>query len=127
MKQKLKKILLVDDDEDVRSLVQLALEVVGSFTVQICSSGSEALFVAEAFEPDLILLDVMMPDMDGPTTLQEMRKLPILAKKPVFFLTAKSSTADMAALRKMGAADVIAKPFEPMTLAATIEDMWNRI
>lgn len=127
MKRTLEKILLVDDDVDIQGIVRLALEVVGDFTVRACSSGPEALSVAETFEPDLILLDVLMPKMDGPTTLKELRKLRKLRKTPVFFLTAMSDAADIGALKKLGAQDVIPKPIDPMTLSKTLTDMWNHI
>ena len=86
----LTRILYVEDDADIQSVTKIALELVGGFTLLTCSSGREALSPAtNRFDPDLLLLDVMMPDMDGPTTLKHLREQPDLAKKPVIFMTAK--------------------------------------
>ncbi len=104
----------------------MALELAGGFTVEVCSSGPEALERAPGFAPQLFLLDVMMPGMDGPTTLAELRQLPQLAATPVIFMTAKVQPAKVAQYRELGAIDVIAKPFDPMKLADTIREMWAR-
>jgi len=120
----LQKILFVEDDPDIQMVAQLALEAVGGYTVQMCSSGKEALAVAEQFAPDLILLDVMMPGMDGPTTLMELRKKPSLTQTPVVFMTARVQRHEIEQYLAMGAADVISKPFDPMTLSAQVADIW---
>jgi CheY-like chemotaxis protein len=120
----LQKILFVEDDPDIQMVAQLALEAVGGYTVQMCSSGKEALAVAEQFAPDLILLDVMMPGMDGPTTLMELRKKPSLTHTPVVFMTARVQRHEIEQYLAMGAADVISKPFDPMTLSAQVADIW---
>jgi len=120
----LQKILFVEDDPDIQMVAQLALEAVGGYTVQMCSSGKEALAVAEQFAPDLILLDVMMPGMDGPTTLIELRKKPSLTQTPVVFMTARVQRHEIERYLAMGAADVISKPFDPMTLSAQVADIW---
>jgi CheY-like chemotaxis protein len=120
----LQKILFVEDDPDIQMVAQLALEAVGGYTVQMCSSGKEALAVAEQFAPDLILLDVMMPGMDGPTTLIELRKKPSLTQTPVVFMTARVQRHEIEQYLAMGAADVISKPFDPMTLSAQVADIW---
>jgi len=120
----LQKILFVEDDPDIQMVAQLALEAVGGYTVQMCSSGKEALAVAEQFAPDLILLDVMMPGMDGPTTLIELRKKPSLTQTPVIFMTARVQRHEIEQYLAMGAADVISKPFDPMTLSAQVADIW---
>ncbi len=120
----LQKILFVEDDPDIQMVAQLALEAVGGYTVQMCSSGKEALAVAEQFAPDLILLDVMMPGMDGPTTLMELRKRPSLSHTPVVFMTARVQRHEIEQYLAMGAADVISKPFDPMTLSAQVADIW---
>ena len=122
----LSKILYVEDDLDIQEVAKMALEMVGGYTLQVCASGPEAISVAPGFAPDLILLDVMMPGMDGPTTLMEMRKLPNLADTPAVFMTAKVMPADIARYKAMGAADVIAKPFDPMELAARIREIWEQ-
>jgi len=111
------RILYVEDEEDIRAIAQLALESVGGFTLKSCASGEEALREAEAFAPDLILLDVMMPGMDGPSTLQALREIPALAEVPVAFMTAKVQSAEVEYFKSLGAREVIAKPFDPMTLA----------
>ena len=121
----LSKILYVEDDPDIQGVAQMALEMVGGYTLCVCSSGVEAVEKAQAFAPDLILLDVMMPDMDGPTTLLELRKLPGLADTPAVFMTAKVMPADIAHYKSLGALDVIAKPFDPMALATRIGEIWK--
>lgn len=126
MTQGLRKLLYVEDEADIRAVAQLALEAVGGFTVELCSSGEEALRRAPAFQPDLILLDVMMPGMDGPTTLQALRAVPALAATPAVFMTAKVQPAEIAHFKSLGALDVIAKPFDPMTLSETVRQIWSR-
>ena len=122
----LKRILFVEDDLDIQSVARLALVAVGKFTVKICGSGAAALETAPTFAPDLILLDVMMPGMDGPSTLKALRQLPETAKIPVIFMTAKVQTHEVARYQELGAVDVIAKPFEPMTLSNTVRSMWQK-
>lgn len=121
----LKKILYVEDEPDIQAIAQIALENVGGFELKICGSGQEAIQQAPGFEPDLILLDVMMPGMDGPTTLQELRKLDKLAKTPVMFMTAKVQPQEIEHFKSLGAIEVIAKPFDPMKLAETIKQAWK--
>jgi CheY-like chemotaxis protein len=121
----LSRILLVEDDPDIQAVGRLALELVGGFTVVICSSGQEALQQAPAFAPDLILLDVMMPGMDGPTTLQALRATATTAATPVIFMTAKVQPQERAQYVSLGAVGVIAKPFDPMSLSTTIQGIWS--
>lgn len=123
----LKKILYVEDEPDIQMIARIALENVGGFEVLICSSGTEAIEKAAAFAPDLFLLDVMMPGMDGPTTLLELRKIPQLTNTPVMFMTAKVQPQEIQFLQKLNVADVIAKPFDPMGLANNIRDSWAKI
>ncbi|MBI4865088.1 MAG: response regulator [Candidatus Riflebacteria bacterium] len=122
----LERILYVEDEPDIRMVAQMALEAVGGFTVQVCGSGAEALRTVESFGPQLIILDVMMPEMDGPTTLGELRKRPCCATTPILFMTAKVQPAEVARFLSLGAIDVIAKPFDPMTLADTVRGVWSR-
>lgn len=122
--RKLKKILLVEDEEDIRTIAAISLESIGQFTVKYCASGMEALEVAESFAPDLILLDVMMPGMDGIETMKRLRLIPSLKDTPVIFLTAKVQATEISKYFKLGAIHVIAKPFEPLTLAATLNAVW---
>lgn len=123
----LNKILYVEDEPDIQTIARVALENVGGFEVLICSSGTEAVEKAAAFAPDLFLLDVMMPGMDGPTTLLELRKIPQLTNTPVMFMTAKVQPQEIQFLQKLNVADVIAKPFDPMGLAKNIRDSWAKI
>jgi CheY-like chemotaxis protein len=124
MKQ-LTRILMVEDEPDIQVIARLALEAIGGFTVSVCSSGAEALAGGPAFQPDLVLLDVMMPGLDGPGTLQAMRETPRMADVPVVFMTAKVQPQEIANLRSLGALGVIAKPFDPITLSATIRGIWT--
>lgn len=116
----LKRVLYVEDDPDIREVATMALELTGELELCVCASGADALADGPAFAPDLILLDVMMPGMDGPTTLARLRESPALAETPVVFMTAKVQSQEVAALRAMGALDVIAKPFDPMQLASRL-------
>lgn len=126
MSDKLVRILYVEDEPDIQTVARLALEALGGFTVEICSSGNEALQRAPAFQPQLILLDVMMPAMDGPTTLKKLRELPQFAGTPVVFMTAKVRASEVAGYQAIGALDFIAKPFDPMTLASQVQTLWER-
>ena len=123
----LKKILYVEDEPDIQMIARVALENVGGFQLCVCSSGAEAVEKAAAFAPDMFLLDVMMPGMDGPTTLAELRKIPALANKPVMFMTAKVQPQEVEYLKSLNVADVIAKPFDPMGLATIIRDSYAKV
>ena len=120
------KIMYVDDEVDIRCIVEFALEDEVGMELRLCASGQEALDLAPTFRPDLILLDVMIPVMDGPTTLQRLRQLPGLAQTPVAFVTAKVQPTEVAYLTSIGAIDVIAKPFDPMRLPEQIRALWKR-
>jgi len=126
MAEKLARILYVEDETDIQTVAKLALETLGGFSVQICSSGNEALQRAPEFRPHLILLDVMMPGMDGPTTLHKLRELPQFVLTPVVFMTAKAQPAEIAGYKDIGAVDVIPKPFDPMTLSNQVQVIWER-
>ena len=126
MKDKLTRVLYVEDEPDIQAVARLALEALGGFTVEICSSGNEALERAPAFQPQLILLDVMMPGMDGPNTLKKLRELPQFASTPIVFMTAKVQPGEVAGYKEIGAVDVIPKPFDPMTLSNKVSDIWER-
>lgn len=121
----LKRILFVEDDPDIQTVASLGLKAVGGFTVQICSSGKEAVETAPKFDPDLILLDVMMPGMDGISTLKALRQLPETSETPIIFLTAKVQTHEVLSYKQLGVLDTIAKPFDPMTLSTIIQQMWQ--
>ncbi|VAX00277.1 Two-component transcriptional response regulator, LuxR family [hydrothermal vent metagenome] len=126
MAKELQRILYVEDEPDIQAVARIALETVGGFTVEICSSGFEAVEKASDFNPDLLLLDVMMPGMDGVSTLQELRKQPGLENTPAMFMTAKVRPSEVEQLRKEGAIDVIPKPFDPMTLSENLKSLWNK-
>lgn len=120
---KLERILCAEDDPDIQAVAKLALELVGGLQAMICSSGQEVLQQAADYAPDLILLDVMMPGMDGPATLRHLRADPENAHVPVIFLTAKTHPSEIGHYHSLGALGVIPKPFDPMTLAAQIREI----
>lgn len=111
------KVLIVDDEPDIRRIARLGLSKVGGMEVVEASNGAEGLVRAKAEMPDVVLLDVMMPAVDGPTTLARLREDPATAGIPVVFLTAKAIAAEVERLKSLGAAGVLTKPFDPMTLA----------
>jgi CheY-like chemotaxis protein len=122
----LNSILYIEDDPDIQMVARIALETVGGFSVRICGSGREALdLVASGYVPDLMLLDVMMPGMDGMAVLEGLRALPQTAATPAVFMTAKVQPAEVAQYRAQGALGVIAKPFDPMQLAAQVRQLWG--
>ena len=120
----LQRILYVEDEPDIQAIARIALEAVGGFVVKTCSSGAQALAEAEDFKPDLILLDVMMPGMDGPATLKALRQQAALSGVPVVFITAKVQSSEVEGYKALGAVDVIAKPFDPMRLASQVSTIW---
>jgi CheY-like chemotaxis protein len=122
----LNRILYVEDDADIRKIVSLSLESIGDYTVAACGSCADALQVVEEFDPDLLLLDVMMPDVDGPGTLRELRKCDHATNAPAVFITAKVQAGDLANYRRLGVVDVIVKPFDPMVLSARIAEIWQQ-
>jgi CheY-like chemotaxis protein len=124
---RLQKVLYVDDEPDIREIVELALGLVDGLEVRSCDSGERALQLLPDITPDLVLLDVMMPGTDGPTTLQRMRADPRFANIPVVFVTAKAMPAEVARFRELGAAAVIAKPFDPMQFGQQILAIWEGI
>ncbi len=117
-----KRILLIDDEADLREVAQLSLEMVGGWQVIEGSSGSEGLAKAESEQPDAILLDLMMPDLDGFTTFQRLQANKATKQIPVIFLTAKVNPDDRSQFAQIGVCGVIAKPFNPMSLAQQVAD-----
>jgi CheY-like chemotaxis protein len=115
-----KRVLLVDDEPDIREVAQVSLEMVAGWTVLTAASGSEAITKAVAEQPDAILLDVMMPDMDGPTTFGRLQAEPRTQNIPVILLTAKMQAADQRRFADLAVRGVIPKPFDPMTLAQQV-------
>ena len=120
------KILMVEDEPDIRAIAKLALEAVGGYTVELAGSGNEALALYPIFQPDLVLLDVMMPGMDGVETLARLRELAGDQKLAVVFMTAKVQRHEIERYVSLGALDVITKPFDPMTLSAVVRSIWER-
>lgn len=126
MDTQLKKIMYVEDEPDIRDIAKLVLENVGGFEVMVVDGGHKALAAIGEFQPDMVLLDAMMPDMDGPTTYQEIRKLDDFQDIPIAFLTAKLLEKDIAGFLDLGAIGVIAKPFDPMTLSEQVNELWQK-
>lgn len=120
------KILYAEDDPDIREIAKIALEDLGGFEVKYCNNGKEVIESVNDFKPDLLLLDVMMPEMDGPTTLQNLQKLKGFNNTPVIFMTAKIQSNELAQYQAMGVVDTIIKPFDPMTLANTIRTIFKK-
>ena len=114
------RILIIDDEDDIREVAALSLETVAGWEVVTASSGAQGLAKATEYQPEAILLDVMMPGMDGPTTFRELRKNPATARIPVLLLTAKVQSSDQRRFADLGVAAVLFKPFDPLTLATQI-------
>lgn len=117
------KILYVDDEADIREVAQMALELDPDMEVRTCASGPQAIEQAAAWRPDLILLDVMMPEMDGPTVFAFLRGDPATAGIPVIFITARTQASEVRAFEALGAIGVLAKPFDPMTLGSRVREL----
>ena len=122
---RLERILHVDNDADIRALAKLTLEALGGYRVESCESGADALAMAPGFRPDLLLLDVNMPVMDGPAARRALRKLPGCANVPAVFMTTRVQPHEIEALRSAGAVDVIAKPFDRQALSGQIAAIWQ--
>ena len=115
------RILIIDDEDDIREIAAMSLETAAGWEVMVANSGAQGLARAASYQPDAILLDVMMPGMDGPTTFRELRKNPITAKIPVMLLTAKVQGPDQRRFADLGVEAVLLKPFDPLTLASQME------
>ncbi|MDQ3785192.1 MAG: response regulator [Actinomycetota bacterium] len=118
-----KCILLIDDEDHIREVAQISLEAVGGWEVLSSDSGVKGAAVAGNEQPDAILLDVMMPEMDGPTTLQRLKSDGATRSIPVIFMTAKAQSGDRLALEKLDVAGVIIKPFDPLTLSEQVSEV----
>ena len=116
-----RRILIIDDEDDIRQVAALSLETVAGWDVILANSGPQGLLRAAEHQPDAILLDVMMPGMDGPTTFRELRKNPETAKIPVLLLTAKVQGPDQRRFADLGVEAVLLKPFDPLTLSSQME------
>jgi len=117
------RILYVDDEADIREVAAMALELEPDFEVRTCASGAEALETAPAWQPDLILLDVMMPGLDGPAVLARLRGADETTAIPIVFISARTQQQEVDQLRQLGARGVIAKPFDAMTLAEQVRGL----
>ena len=116
----MRRILIVDDEADIREVAQVSLELMGPYEVITASSGRDGVHSARTRQPDAILLDVMMPDLDGPAVLAELRADPATRDIPVLFLTARTQTVERAQLVRLGAAGILTKPFDPLKLATDV-------
>ena len=123
------RVLIIDDEADIREVASLTLEATAGWHVSTAASGSEGLEVAAAEQPELILLDVMMPEMDGPTTFRAMQNDSRTSRIPVILLTAKVQGVDQRRFADLGVAAILFKPFDPMTLAQQIADVldWETV
>ncbi|OYD91543.1 two-component system response regulator [Nostoc sp. 'Peltigera membranacea cyanobiont' 210A] len=115
-----KQILVIDDEDDIRQLIQTCLEIMGGWKVLTATSGNQGLFLAQSSQPDAILLDVMMPDMDGLTTFQKLQANQITKHIPVIFLTARGRNNDKSLFNNLGVRGIISKPFNPQKLAVQV-------
>jgi CheY-like chemotaxis protein len=123
----LSRILLVEDDPDIREIAEMALGAVGGFDVLACGTGGEALRRLGEFDPQLAVVDVMMPGMDGPGLLAALRERADTRALPIVFMTAKVQPEELARWRSLGAAHVVAKPFDPMKLADRLREVWGAL
>ena len=118
-------ILHVEDDADIREIAKMALEMMGEFSVTQYDCGGAAVAAAASVTPDVLLLDVMMPDMTGPETLQKLRTFDHLANVPAIYMTARVQAGEIDGLKETGALGVIVKPFDPVALGDQIKDLLN--
>jgi two-component system, OmpR family, response regulator len=123
----LNRICYVEDDEDIRRIVRMSLERVGKMTVELVGDPMAAIEAMTAFRPDLVMLDWMMPGMDGPTLFRQMKLRPETAALPVVFITAKASEKELEELQTMGAAATISKPFSPRDLPNQLREIWKKL
>ncbi|HUX45447.1 MAG TPA: response regulator [Terracidiphilus sp.] len=117
------RILIIDDEDDIREIAAMSLETVAGWEVMVANSGAQGLVRAQSYMPDAILLDVMMPGMDGPTTFRELRKNPATQHIPVLLLTAKVQASDQRRFADLDVAAVLVKPFDPLMLSRQISDV----
>jgi CheY-like chemotaxis protein len=123
----LNRICYVEDDEDIQRIVRMSLERVGKMTVEVVGDPTKAIQAMGEFHPDLVMLDWMMPAMDGPTLFKQMKLRPETSALPVVFITAKAAQRDLDELMKMGAAGTISKPFSPKDLPDQLRAIWAKL
>jgi len=121
----LRRILYIEDEDDIRTVAKMALEAIGGFEVRDYASGAEGVAAARESRPDLVLLDVMMPGMDGPATLKALRAQSETAATPVIFMTAKVQPTEVEHYKSLGALGVVAKPFSPLEVSDEIRRLWS--
>jgi CheY-like chemotaxis protein len=123
----LQRILLADDEPDILEIARIALEKIGGYQVAACTSGGEFLKRLPGFRPDLVIIDALMPDIGGVEVLAEMRRLDAFEATPAVFLTGLVLDRDHSNLRDSGAIEIITKPFDPMSLARRIDEIWKSL
>ena len=123
----LNRVCYVEDDEDIQRIVRMSLERIGKMTVEVVGDPMVAIDRMIAFKPDLVMLDWMMPGMDGPALFRKMLETPTVKALPVVFITAKASTKELDELRKLGAAGTISKPFAPKDLPDQLRAIWSAL
>lgn len=122
----LQQVVYVDDEPHIRVLAETCLRRVGGLETTTFDSGVSFLAAAPGLTPQMVLLDVMMPELDGPATLEKMREMPHLADVPVVFVTAKTRASETERLKQLGVLQVIGKPFRPMTISQDLQELWTR-
>lgn len=122
---KLERVLYIEDEPDIRAVAEIALRQVGGLELECCANGPAGLEALTRFAPQLVLLDVMMPGMDGPTVLTNIRENTAFKHTPIVFITAKVQAAEVEDLMKLGAFAVITKPFSPMEIAEQLRQIWS--
>lgn len=123
----LSRICYVEDDEDIQRIVRMSLERVGKMTVEVVGDPTMAIEAMTAFKPDLVMLDWMMPKMDGPTLFKQMKLRPETRSLPVVFITARAAQRDLDELTAMGAVGTISKPFSPKDLPDQLREIWKKL
>lgn len=121
----LQRVCYVEDDEDIQRIVRMSLERIGKMSVQVVGDPLTAIDAIKAFKPELVMLDWMMPGMDGPTLYRKMKEMPEVRDLPVVFITAKASQKELDELRALGAAGTISKPFAPKDLPEQLRAIWK--
>jgi len=125
--QPLVRICYVEDDEDIQKIVRMTLERIGKMTVEVVGDPLQAIEAIKRFKPELVMLDWMMPGMDGPTLYRKMKEVPEVRDLPVVFITAKASPKELDELRALGAAGTISKPFAPRDLPEQLRAIWKKL
>ena len=125
MSRPLNKVLYLEDDPHISEVAMIAMRDIGGLDVIRCETGADAISQIESFQPDLLLFDVMLPDMDGPQTLDKIRNLSGFEKTPVVFMTAKAQVQEQKRYMELGALTVIVKPFDAMMLAVQLRSVWS--